>query len=551
MSKLSKTNALEFFTYSKNIPSNFYDEEIFNAYIEQYIKNDKLYESNIESMINHINKYSFSNAQLSKLHRRIINYNSFNSNNDNIISQLIDTLFSRLDTSNIDEILTSIAENANSEEYNIKGYSDQELKFLKKCKLSKEFFMKYGIYELYDHPSITTDIIADVFIKGNKFAYDLALTKLSKNDLYSVFDKIFLTNDIEIIRKLTELCNIDLLVDFITTSTHDYRIKCDLHALIPAGRKIELNETQADALLNATINKDICKALLICSKYCIEVTKDLDLDILNVRDAYYLINSKYCTVELLRKFSKDKYENNHNGINGIEYEIVKSPMCPSDILVYWAIPDRHSFSLYKYILNNPNYDQNVNDVIVNTLTSTKITSYMCSGWTDYTTIKYLDKSPYLTREQRLSLCCTPSDHDIFYILPNNLTESEITALFNCWEKSEFELQLLEKLITQPKCSTKILLKAIKLGIKGAINHSKITSDLLEQLVDVCDPKFYDSILCSKCNYNTIIKIVKNGYDNIDKLKDIIELKIASSTEDYEKFTNAHLAIIDKILEQIK
>ena len=226
-------------------------------------------------------------------------------------------------------------------------------------------------------------------------------------------------------------------------------------------------------------------------------------------------------------------------------------MCPSDILAYWAVKNKHHFDLYRYILNNPNYDQNVNDAIVNTLTSNKITSDMCDGWNDYNTIHYLDKSPYLTREQRLSLCCTPSNQDIFYILPNNLTESEITALFNCWENSEFELPLLEKLIIQPNCPTKILLKAVRLGVKEAINHSKITPDLLEQIVDICKPTYYDNILCEKCNCNTIIKIVKNGYDDIDKLKDIIESKIASSAEDYEKFTNAHLTIIDKILDQIK
>ena len=551
MSKLSKTKALDFFRYSENIPNNFYDEEIFNAYIEQYVNCRKLYERDIENLISHINKYSFSSAQLSNLYRKILNDTiSFKSRND--MDQLADAIFSRCDTSSINELLITIVENAGYQPYSgRRGYTYSELEFIKKCKLSKEFFIEYGIYELYEHPSVTIDIIADVFIKGNPYSCEKALENLSKNDLYQIFDKIFLTGDIKIIRELIKevteyLHNIDLLIDFITTSKHDYGIKCDLHAL-QHFQCSELDETRADALLNATLNKDICKALLMHDrKYCVEITKDLDLDTLTIDDADRLIESKYCTVELLRKFSKDMYEN-----KGILYGIVESPICPSDILAYWAVKNRHHFDLYKYILNNPNYDQNVNDAIVNNLTSTKITSWMCSGWTDYNTIRYLDKSPYLTREQRLSLCCTQSEGNIFYILPNNLTESEITALFNCWENSEFELLLLEKLITQPNCPTKILLKAVRLGVKEAINHSKITPDLLEQIVDICKPEYYDSILCEKCNCNTIIKIVKNGYDDVDKLKDIIESKIASSTEDYEKFTNAHLAIIDKILDQIK
>lgn len=553
MSKLSKTEALKFFMYyGENMPNNFYDEEIFNAYIEQYVNCRKLYERDIENLISHINKYSFSSAQLSNLYGKILNDTiSFESRND--MDQLADAIFSRCDTSSINELLIRLVENSEYKPYigDRRGYTYSELEFIKRCKLSKEFFIEYGIFELYDHPSVTIDIIADVIIKGNLYSCRKALENLSKNDLYQIFDKIFLTGDIKIIRELVEeaiehLHNIDLLVDFITTSRHDYGIRCDLHAL-QHFQCSELDETRADALLNATLNKDICKAILMHDrKYCVEITKDLDLDTLTTDDAYRLIESKYCTVELLRKFNKDEYEN-----DGIIRRIVGSPMCPSDILAYWAVKNRHDFNFYRDILNNPNYDQNVNDAIVNNLTSTEITSWMCDGWTDYNTIRYLDKSPYLTREQRISLCCTQSEGNIFYILPNNLTESEITTLFKCWENSEFELPLLEKLMTQPNCPTKILLKAVRLGVKDAINHSKITPDLLEQIVDICKPEYYDSILCEKCNCNTIIKIVKNGYDDIDKLKDIIESKIASSTEDYKKFTNAHLTIIDKILDQIK
>ena len=555
MPKLSKDKAINFFIHSKNIPNDFYDEEIFNAYIEGFINSNTLnnmdmLKYDIANISSYINKYSFSSAQLSKIYRKITNSRFFDLRNSDM-SQLVNTILSKLDVSNIDdEILDNIVKNANSRLSDHRnGYSSNELEFLKKCKLSKEFFIKHGIYELYDHPSITTDIIADVFIKGIDYSCREALTNLSKNDLYQVLDKIFLTSDINLIDRLIDFHITESLVDFIITTKHDYGIKCDIQAFIGGlgrHRQTILNETQADILANAIINKDICKALLMCdSKYCTEVTKDLDLDTLNTYDARYLIDSKYCTVELLRKFGKGNYH------DGFDYHIVRSPMCPSDILAYWAIKNRHLFNLYEDIFNNPNYDQTVNDAIVKNLTSTKITSAMGTGHTDYGTIYHLDKSPYLTREQRISLCCTPSDYDIFDILPNNLTEPEITALFKCWENSEFELPLLEKLITQPNCPTKIVLKAVKSGINGAIDHPNITPDLLEQIVDICKPKYYDSILCEKCNYNTIIKIVKNGYDDIDKLKGIIESKIASSAEDYEKFANAHLTIIDKILEQIK
>ena len=556
MSKLSKSDhesALRAFNnFYNNIPSTFYNEEIFDAYIEQHINYKDLSASDINRINDHINKYSFSNVQLTKLYKKMIDTRFHISNASDAKYQLINTIFSKIDISNADDIIISIADHMESDN---QLYSDQEIKFLKKCSLSNEFFMKYGIYNLYEHPNVTVDVISAVFLNASSnYPCELAILNLSKDDTFQLAHNIFVSKNIGKIIQFVNIymddSRVDLMIDFITNAKYDYKINCNANVLHNYGYyyKISLNEEQANKLMNATINKDICNAILMLDRnYCVEITKDLDIDTLHEYDICALVDSKYCTVDLLRKLSKDEYVD-----NPVSTHVIESKLCPPDLLAYWAIKNKTWFHSYKKILKHPNYDQTVNDAIVNDLIASGIRDFMCSGWTDSFTIKFLNKSSYLTREQRIALCCANNNKfDIFYILPDNLTESEIIKLYNRWVGSAFEENLIKKVITAPKCPTKILLKAIQLGMKEAIDHPNITSEILENIVDVCDPKFYDIILCSKCNHNTIIKMVKNGYDDIDKLENIITLKIIKSEEDREKFANAHLAVIDKVLSMIE
>ena len=350
-----------------------------------------------------------------------------------------------------------------------------------------------------------------------------------------------------------------------------------------------------DKLLNIDINEGISKLITLCTSYNISINSVRD----SLKNKYYTLSQEQINTLQNSTISTDSclyMLSNRQNIDGVssndvanpyldndkKSQMLADPSCPIEEIekilnaekepykaddLYYAIITNLAVSnelkneaIYKFIMykvknhyNGKNYisdlfdldyinSDNYNYFFDKFFNTEPLITEIHNDWKESNRIiDYFAESKYCTKDQYYKLMSLGYIGDLTKF---EFTEDELLAL------AKKDKQWLKYVIKLDNCPKSALIGAIKIYKDSkAVQHKNMDTKTLDKIIEVCDPSYYDTLLCDKCSVKSILTMIKNKYDNEWRIVNILKNKEFTEDE-INELVNMHSSLSDKIILQL-